>query len=304
MTNQQINRIPFEEIDADKWDNCIAKSPNALVYAQSWYLDKVCDRWDALVWGDYQYVMPLTFRKKMGVTYLYQPLFCQQLGVFPTPTKEVLRDFLNEATELFPFAEINLNAMNLPVRKAVGLFVPRKNFLLPLGQPYSEIVKNYSSHTKRKLKKASSNKLSLIKGISTGEYLTFKRQNQKSRALERNVLRLRNILAFAMTKSMGQVYGVYSPQNELCAAAFFLRFKNRVTYLNAATSYEGRELNAMYFLIDQFIFENAGSEFMIDFEGSVIPGVARLYEGFGATPEVYHHLKWNKLPIWLRWLKK
>ncbi len=304
MNNEQINLVRFDNINADKWDGCIAKSPNALVYAQSWYLDKVCDQWDALIIGDYQYVMPLIFRKKMGVTYLFQPLFCQQLGVFPTPTKDILRQFLNEAAELYPFAEINLNAMNLPVTYVTGSFIPKKNFLFTLKQAYPEITKHYSSHTKRKLKKANKNKLNLIKGISAEEYLKFKSENQKDKAFGENQLRLRNILSFALTKSMGQIYGVYSPQNELCAAVFFLRFKNRVTYLNAATNAKGRKLNAMYFLIDQFIAENAGSEFMIDFEGSSIPGVARLYEGFGASPEVYHHLRWNKLPIWLKWLKK
>ena len=304
MKSKELNYIHFDQIDPDKWDACIAKSPNALVYAQSWYLDKACDRWDALVFGDYQYVMPLTLNKKINISYLSQPSLCQQLGIFPTPTKEIIKQFFDEAQQFFPFAEINLNGMILPIRNVNGTFIPKKNYLLSLDLPYTEIHKQYSKHTKRKVKKARKNKLNLIKAISVEEYLHFKKQNQKDKTSESSYTKLRNIFTFGLSKSMGQIYGVYSPLNELCAAVFFLRFKNRVTYLNAATNPEGRKLSAMYLLIDQFIQEHAESEYFIDFEGSMIPGVARLYQGFGASPEIYHHYRWNKLPFWLRWLKK
>ncbi len=304
MKVNQVEFVRFEDIDADKWDACIAKAPNALVYAQSWYLDKACSRWDALVMGDYDYVMPLISRKKIGIAYLYQPTYCQQLGIFPTPTKGIIEEFFHKAQQLYKFSEININSMNLPIQIVNGEFFPKKNHLLSLGKSYLELSKEYSSHTKRKLKKAEQYKLSLILGISVDDYLEFKRQNQKVKVDRSAYLRLRNILSFALTKSMGQIYGVYSPQNELCAAAFFIRFKTRVIYLNAATNNTGRDLNAMFYLIDQFIKEHSSSEFTLDFEGSMIPGVARLYEGFGANPEVYHQLKWNKLPVWLKWFKK
>ncbi|MGQ8338058.1 hypothetical protein ACUNWD_16020 [Sunxiuqinia sp. A32] len=303
MRANQIKYISFNDLDADKWDACIANSPNAVVYAQSWYLDKVCDSWDALVFGDYQYVLPLTFKTKMGISYLTQPLFCQQLGVFPTPTKEILYLFLKEAQTLFNFAEINLNAMNLPV-DIDGTFTPRKNYLLALDKSYNELEKSYSNHTLRNLKKARKNKLNLIRGISAEEFLQFKKENLKTKIANNDFLRLRNILAFAITRSMGQIYGVYSNRNTLCAAVLFLRYKRRVTYLCAASNNEGRELNAMYYLLDEFIKENANSEFIIDFEGSVIPGIARFYEGFAATPETYHQLHWNTLPAWIKWLKR
>ena len=38
--------------------------------------------WDALVEDDYVSVMPLPYRKKMGVTYIFPPTMTQQLGVF------------------------------------------------------------------------------------------------------------------------------------------------------------------------------------------------------------------------------
>jgi hypothetical protein len=303
MNQQHITYIKHHEIDTDRWDHCLETAPNSLVYAQSWYLDKICDRWDALVLGNYQYVMPLTFRKKFSITYLFQPLFCQQLGIFPTPTKEISRQFMNEVCARFPFAEINLNAMQLPVESA-GVYQERTNLMLWLNDPYEVLAANYSKHTSRKLKKAEKHKLSLVSSISGEEYIRFKKKNLSVKLSEKDLSTLRSILAFALTRSLGQIYGVYSSGNELCAAAFFIRNKQRVTYLNAANSAEGKKNQAMHFLIDRFIRENAGKDYLLDFEGSMLPGVARLYEGFGATPEKYHQFRFNDLPWWIKWLKK
>jgi hypothetical protein len=68
--------------------NAIARSFNGIVYAYSWYLDIVSPGWDALVKDDYKSVMPLTWRKKYGIKYLYQPFFTQQLGVFSSDKSE------------------------------------------------------------------------------------------------------------------------------------------------------------------------------------------------------------------------
>jgi len=74
--------------------------------------------------------------------------------------------------------------------------------------------------------------------------------------------------------------------------------------MNAASNEEGKKLGAMFFLVDNFIKTNAEKEIILDFEGSMIPGVARFYSGFGSIPETYFQLKFNRLPLPLRWLKR
>ncbi len=302
MNQDKLQYIPYEEVDTDKWDLCMNNAPNALVYAQSWYLDKVAGTWDALVLGDYRYVMPITYRRKFRVTYLYQPFFCQQLGIFPAPTTDIMQLFYDELVKRFSFAEINLNAMALPLNSMQK--EARKNYLLWLNDPYLKLTENYSKHTRRKLKKASKNKLSMVTGISILDYLQFKKENSIIKLDKYSWERLRNLLAFTVSRSIGQIYGVYDEENSLCAAVLFVRYKRRVTYLNAATNEKGKSLNAMYFLIDKFIHEHAGKDYFLDFEGSMIPGVARLYEGFGAAPEIYYRLSWNNLPAYIKWVKK
>src|SRR6185295_10985608 len=74
--------LPHHRIDKEKWDACISGSCNPIVYAYSWYLDAVSPGWEALVEDDYCSVFPLTAKKKLGLNYLSQPYFTQQLGVF------------------------------------------------------------------------------------------------------------------------------------------------------------------------------------------------------------------------------
>ena len=77
-----IQYLPHAQINKTKWDACIAAAPNGLIYAHSWYLDEIIETWDALVMNDYESVMPLPYRKKYGVLYLFHPPFVAQLGLF------------------------------------------------------------------------------------------------------------------------------------------------------------------------------------------------------------------------------
>ena len=77
-----IRDVLHKEIDFIKWDNCISNAPNGLIYGYSYYLDHMASQWDALVLNDYEAVMPLTWNRKYGIHYLYQPFLTAQLGVF------------------------------------------------------------------------------------------------------------------------------------------------------------------------------------------------------------------------------
>ncbi|MEA3446653.1 MAG: hypothetical protein U9R19_18205, partial [Bacteroidota bacterium] len=77
-----IRFLIHKQIDKRKWNQCIKSSVNGIVYAYSWYLDIVSENWEALVEDDYKSVMPLTINEKYGISYLRQPIFTQQLGVF------------------------------------------------------------------------------------------------------------------------------------------------------------------------------------------------------------------------------
>src|SRR5215210_5206946 len=77
-----IEIIPSHKINRSKWDACITNSSNALIYANSFYLDTMTDNWQGIVVNDYDCVMPVPWRKKIRVKYCYDVPFIQQLGWF------------------------------------------------------------------------------------------------------------------------------------------------------------------------------------------------------------------------------
>lgn len=301
----KLQYIKHQDIDYDKWDRCIDEAINCRIYAYTWQLDRAAQRWDALVYGDYEYVMPLPVRSKFGIKYLYQPMFSQQLGIFPLPEKALSSLFYKYISEHFRYAQLNLNSANLPDKKFNEItFSPRKNYLLPLAQSYKSIIKFYSTNARRNIAKANKNKLNIVEGIRLETFLEFKLEHLPENQKRSSFNSLKSMVAYGQYKGFGEVYGVYTADNELCAAVYFCRWKDRVIYFNAASSDKGKELRAMYFLLNEFVRKNAGRNLILDFEGSVIPGVARFFEGFGATPETYFQLKINRLPLPLKWIKR
>ena len=59
----------------------------------------------------------------------------------------------------------------------------------------------------------------------------------------------------------------------------------------------------MHKIVDTFIMENSGKDNILDFEGSMIPGIARFYESFGSEKKIYKRVRKNRLPKIIRWLK-
>ena len=160
-----IHYIEHNDIEFEKWDACVTKSFNRLIYGFSWFLDIVCDDWDALVLNDYEAVFPLPKRKKWGIEYIYQPYFCQQLGVF-SKKKVPIESFLNCIPKRFKYLELNVSSSNC--------FVVQENNNFEL-----ELLKNVESHfsknTSRNIAKAKASNLSLVSNVSPEQHRVERR---------------------------------------------------------------------------------------------------------------------------------
>jgi len=300
--DSNIKFVHNSEIDLEKWDQVIDASPNARVYANSWFLDILNPDWHGLIYGNYNYVMPVVFSKKWGIEYAYQPIYAQQHGIFPPSTPAITAQFLGFLSHRFRFVDLSLNSMNLVACEGFKIS-ERKNFILSLKDSYSSLCANYSGGCKRNLKKALQ-KNSISKGITLNEFMDFYVQNIKVK-LDPSVLnRLRLIVAKAMAMNVGVIYGAYSDHNELSGVAFFLKGKNRYIYLAPVSSELGRKNSSMYAIIDDFIRSHSEQPFFFDFEGSNIDSIAHFFAGFGAKPEIYLHLKYNNLPWVIKLFKK
>ena len=299
-----LRYVKHNSIDKIKWDEVVGRSANSRVYAFSWFLDRVSEDWDALIWGDYEYVMPLTRRRKWGIKYLFPPMFCQQLGIFPVPPRQIQIEFSNRIRKLFRFIQIQVNSQ-MDIKAFSGLTViPKVNFVLPLIEPYSIIASNYSKDRKKNLSITRKSRVTISMGMNASDYSYHKRMALNATKQGSTYQILETLISYTHSIGKGFILNAYSMHNELCAAAFFIRSGNRVVYLNSFSTVEGRKTSAMTAIIDRVIIDYAGSGLLLDFEGSSIPGIAAFMKGFGAHTETYFQLNYNRLPLPLRWLKR
>ena len=304
MSNSEIRLIRNKDIDRTKWDSCVTQSAIPLVYVQSGYLDIVSPDWDALVWGDYNYIMPLVIKRKLGISFLLQPIFAQQHGIFPEAGATIQNTFLSYIRDHFRYISIHLNAGHSEPFPEEFKVEHRDNFILNLSPSYKELRSNYSKHARRLIRKADDNKVLVKRGLQTNAYIDLKNLATGNKLPQSSMQTLQRLIEYGYSSGNGTIYAAYTPDNTLCSAAFFYFATKRVLYLNAASTDEGKANSSMFKIVDQFISEHSGSGLTLDFEGSSIPGIARFYAGFGAEVEQYYCLKLNRLPIPLRWLKK
>ena len=132
----QIQYLTYQQINKTKWDACINQADNGLIYACSFYLDAMAKNWDALVLGNYEAVMPLTWNKKYGIHYLYQPAFTACLGVFGKCLHaQTVAAFLQAVPAKFKYWDIYLNPGNVFTLPLLNLY-ERMNFVLNLNNNY------------------------------------------------------------------------------------------------------------------------------------------------------------------------
>jgi hypothetical protein len=113
---------------------------------------------------------------------------------------------------------------------------------------------------------------------------------------------LRSIIKEGVKRKAIELYDINSDEDYL-GSALFLTIAQRKVFLFSAINDIGRKKRAMFFLIDSIISANATQNILLDFEGSDNTKLASFYERFGAKEKLYLHIKVNRLPFLIKWLK-
>lgn len=304
---QKIRYLSANSINRNDWDEGIKSSCNRRIYAMSFFLDIFSPRWEALILDEGRALMPVTRNRKFGISYVYQPIFVQQLGCFYRDDSDagILPFFVDKLSENFRFIDISLNEMN-NLDPSVFSVTGMDNYLLPMEGGYDSISGNYNANTRRNIMKAErlgaehiryhspSSTIRMFAGNAGKLYPGIRKVNYE---------RLLCLLERAATEGFADVRAVRAGNGDIIASACFLKDFERFVFYFSANTEEGRRQGAMFFLIDGFIREHAGTRMLLDFNGSVNPKMARFYKGFGAKRNTYQHLKINRLAFPLNYLK-
>lgn len=279
----EIKLLHHKEIDFQLWDEVVNQSINFLIYAESWYLNAVSPEWEALIGGNYEYLMPLPVKKKFGVKYIVQPVLTQQLGIFSK--HDIDLDTFKKFLAKIPYLSYE---MQLNEKNNFSEGVTRINLLLDLNLPATELRRNFTKNTLRNIAKAKTNENSTDRQVSVDDFLKFYRDTETNydRA---NIGITYELLTKASKAQRLEIFGVRDEDKKLIAALCLLKSGKRIINLLPISNEKGKEQFAMFQLIDAVIVEYAGGELIFDFEGSMIEGVARFYRGFGSY-EVHYPL--------------
>ena len=298
-----VTFIEYGKIDRKKWDECIRNSKPALVYALSWYLDLTAPGWGGLVEDDYKAVMPLTMKKKAGITYLFQPFYSQQLGIFSRSwvNRDKADEFLKAVPPFIRYGRINVNFTNdfsgLPVK-----LLTNSNYELRLGRNYQDIQEFYSDNTKRNIQK-SLPFVELTEKLSVRDLIKLRRGNAPVSRSRDHYEWMNCFMDKIIKMGKGRLVGALAG-DRLVGAAFFAVFGGRIYYLIPVSDELGKSSRAMFSIVDHIIGTYAGTGMVLDFEGSNIQGIARFFTGFGAREVKYNTLEINNLPPLLKLFKR
>ncbi|WP_082455612.1 GNAT family N-acetyltransferase [Hymenobacter sp. AT01-02] len=312
--------LRYSEIDLAAWDACVHSAQQVVPYACSWWLQATAGRWDALVevdeqTGRYLSLWPLPVKWRPWGQQVYQPPFTQQLGILGAAWP-LLRGVatiaghytsfytqLNDANGIFSLQD------SAPTRQPSLTWQTRQTYHLPLDQPYATVRAAYAADYRRRLRL---NEAAIVPLLVTATddaepVLTlFQQTKGKAAGLRSRHYRIMRRLVTSLRKQQVlQVLEVRQPEtDELLAGALFVHYRTRLVYLFAAASEAGKKVGAPVLLLDSQIRRYAGTpELILDFEGGMIPSIARFFANFGAVPVPYAALSFTQRPWYLKWMR-
>jgi hypothetical protein len=297
----QIKYLKHTEINFEKWDNTILSSEFPFVFAQSYYLNSTSPNWEALVIGDYESVFPLTQNVKFGISYLHQPPFTPQLGIYGIVNSKIEEAIYNYISLKYKLIEIELNASNTFVTKHHS---QKSTYFIEYEKSYKQ-----NQNTKRNISKAIENGLQ-FEAIEYSDVLKLSKTYlnpflSKTLLLSSNTIEKFNALLInAMANHSLFSFKVADSKNNVKALAHFISNGKHTVYLKGTNFDKSENSGSMHYLTHSAIqfFENKSRFF--DFGGGSKESLATFYKGFGALPINYNILKINNLPWLIKLLKK
>ena len=300
-----IKYLKREEINVQKWDECILRSTSPQIFGCSFYLDVCCPDWSALVLNDYESVFPISVKHKYFIKHLTQPYFVRHFGVYSTEPISEFKPWIHELNKHAHY--FNFNVFNLTNDFSSEYKSGEKIYqLLNLNLTYEALRKNYSESHLRKLKKISPLETTIVDITDYSIYINEFKNTITEKKLNYSDAHLKTLhqLMNELPKHCKVISKGLLMNGELVAGAYFVQYHNRLLYLKGFRKFNTENDGGMFLLFDSIIKENSNLALTLDFGGSNNSNVRQFFKGFGAEDSVYLHLEKNELPFLIRWLKK
>jgi len=152
------------------------------------------------------------------------------------------------------------------------------------------LISGYNVNRKRNLKKAEG--VALIT-LSVDDFYSFHSLCLRNRGKKISYSRelLANLISTLQSSGQAEIWGAVNEQSELLAATVTVSDGDICYYLLPSFNWTYRQTGAMTWLTTKLILKAGERGQVFDFEGSMIPSIARAYGTYGAKPVTYYRVE-------------
>lgn len=290
-----------------------AEQDNLPIFLQPWWMEAVCigKEWNVLLaeneQGEIMGVMPYLIRKRLGMRYIVMPQQTQIGGIWISGeytedqcvVAEVCRRMADQLGLLHLAYYYQQYAINSPIPALLanrGYTVsPRVTYRIEDCSDVEKIIAGYNRNKQRQLKKSAVFTLRQD-NISPKEFFCF---HQSVLATKGKVISYAEPFFLQLFDAIrqhhqGTILTLYDNQSSvqmLIAVALYVWDADAVHYLIAAQHPHYQHSGLMARLVTEGIRLAHQRHLAFDFEGSMIPGVAKHFAQFGAIPATYYSVE-------------
>lgn len=295
-----IKIIKYNEIDFDQYSRLLEKAIQNTDYADHQFLNIVSNRqWFLLVYGNYEAIMPVSYVRKYGFTFVLMPKLCQQLGVFSEKDDpKINQKFYDFLDQNFLVAIYAFNGDNQFLQQ-----VQKKSSYLIQKNDYSTVKKNYSTHRRRNVRIIGD----LVENIKVKKDWheidrSFFIKNIKGTSKGTDNLHYFQLFKKLLENNIGQLR-ILEFKNDIQSFVYLYEGKNRRYLSLFINRFPQINPNFPSIMIDHCLQEFiADKDF--DFMGSEIENVAKFNERFGSFSYQYPLLSNDKFTLLKKLWKK
>ncbi|WP_374444445.1 hypothetical protein [Epilithonimonas sp.] len=290
-----IRKVRYQDIDFEKYNDCIENSAQKNFYCKRENLDFLCKNWELLVYGDYEAVMPIPFFKKFGIKFVDMPLFCQQLGIFSkindNSINQKLVDYFRKKYSIINY---QFNYCN-----TIADIQEKKNYIIAIQEYAFLRRKKYFKGRKSTVKTAQY--LEFREIFINSHILDFINKNLKGLEKESDLDFFIKYLFFLEKNEKLKMYGSYF-QDNLTNLAILTDDSGSYSLLGLINNEDMKEHNGASFLIDRILHDHIENK-AFNFMGGSIRGIEVFFKSFGAELQEYPVIQNSKKDIIRNWLK-
>ncbi|MBS1573575.1 MAG: hypothetical protein JST62_14370 [Bacteroidetes bacterium] len=293
-----IRKILYSDIDFQKYNYCVENAVQTIFFGTSHYLDTIITgKWEVLVFGDYQAVMPIPFVKKYGAKIVIMPMQTQQLGVFSQKDDSMINQlFLEFLNKNYLVYQYSFNSNN----HFVASLSSKTNFLI-FPNEYSNVKKNYSVHRRRNVRILDKlkDRITFDEELDIQQSYDFVLKNNLGMTDSSNLKFLKNMEKL-QKKGYLEIYNL-SIDNLIASQMFLVKGNKECIMVGLINNKKYSQYNSSSIIIDQ-ILQKYIPNYLFNFHGSSIPVIADFFSRFGAEKQRYAIVENTKIKMVLKFI--